>query len=53
LCELLIGVYLRDVSGAWTSSIYPTSLPIDERWGDDRTGRSIEGIDEVRRVDAA
>jgi hypothetical protein len=53
LCEILIGVYLRDDSGAWTSSIYPTDVPIDERWGDGRTESSNVGSVEVRRVDSA
>jgi hypothetical protein len=53
LCELLIGVYLHDDSGAWTSSIYPTDVSIDERWADGRTGRSNVGSVEVRRVDSA
>jgi hypothetical protein len=53
LCELLIGVYLRDDSGALMSSIYPTDVPIDGRWVDGRTGRSNVGSIEVRRVKSA
>ena len=53
MCELLIGVYLHDDSGAWTSSIFPTSLSIDGRWSDGRIGRSNVGSVEVRRVGSA